>query len=88
MQTPLQTGVAPSYYHLILQPDLLGEWLLIREWGQLGARASFKRQVFMSQEEAEAAFLRLRDQQIKRGFQVMFTQGAEPPHRMSHEAPE
>jgi predicted DNA-binding WGR domain protein len=85
MQIPAIPNQAPRYYHLILQQDLLGGWLLTREWGQQGARSSIKREVFVNRQDAETAFLGLRDQQLKRGFQVMFTQGAEPPSELRYE---
>jgi predicted DNA-binding WGR domain protein len=79
MQTQPQAQESPRYYHLILQQDLLGGWTLIREWGQLGGRATMKREVFLEREPAENALTSARDQQIKRGFHVMFAQGAELP---------
>jgi predicted DNA-binding WGR domain protein len=70
---------APKYYHLILQQDLLGGWTLTREWGQMGGRASSKREVFLERDAAEQALMNVRDQQIKRGFRVTFCQGSEGP---------
>jgi predicted DNA-binding WGR domain protein len=79
MQTQPAAQESPKYYHLILQEDLLGGWTLIREWGQLGGRTSMKREVYLERGAAESALTDARDQQLKRGFQVMFAQGADLP---------
>jgi predicted DNA-binding WGR domain protein len=86
MQLKAGEREAPRYYHLILQQDLLGGWTLLREWGQQGGRASLKREVYLEREAAESALLAARDQQLKKGFQVMFTQGAEVPAGLRYES--
>jgi len=63
----------------MLQPDLLGGWTLVRETGQIGGRSTVRREQFMDQPSALAALEQARDQQLKRGFQLMFSQGAEAP---------
>ena len=74
MQIPPEGEKAPRYYHLHLQEDLLEGWTLIREWGYQGASGRIKREHFEDQTAAQAAMLKIRDQQIKRGFQVVFMQ--------------
>ena len=64
---------------LMLQPDLLGGWTLVRESGQIGGRSQLRRDQFMDQDSALAALEKARDQHIKRGYQLMFTQGADAP---------
>lgn len=82
MQTPATGGEQPKYYQLMLQRDLLGGWILTREWGQPGVRTSVRREQYLAFEEAEAALDRARELQKKKGFQVMFSQGSgEPPRR-------
>ncbi|AWV06523.1 WGR domain-containing protein [Marilutibacter maris] len=66
---------APRFVQLFLQPDLLGGFTLVRESGQIGGRSSVRREQFLDHASAIKAMERVRDQQIKRGFQVMFTQG-------------
>ncbi|MGH8081316.1 MAG: WGR domain-containing protein [Lysobacter sp.] len=70
---------APRFVQLMLQPDLLGGWTLVRETGQIGGRSTVRREVFMDHDSAMAALEQARDQQLKRGFQLMFSQGAEAP---------
>ncbi len=70
---------SPRFVQLTLQQDLLGGWILLREVGQLGGRSQLKREQFLEREAAIAALERSRDQHIKKGFQVMFTQGAGAP---------
>lgn len=72
-------GESPRFYQLSLQQDLLGGWVLMREWGQPGARSSAKRELFLDRDDALAALTKARDTQLKRGFQVMFAQGATTP---------
>lgn len=67
------------FVQLMLQPDLLGGWTLIRETGQIGGRSTVRRQQFLNQAEAVAALEQARDQQLKRGFRLMFAQGADTP---------
>ena len=77
MQIPPQDNKAPRFYHLHLQEDLLEGWTLIREWGYQGAAGRVKKEHFDAQDDAEAALLQARDEQLKRGYQVVFMQ-AEP----------
>lgn len=86
MQTQPTPKEAPRYYHLILQQDLLGGWILTREWGQQGGRASGKKDYFEQREAAEVALIQARDQQLRKGFSVMFAQGMEGPMGSRYEA--
>ena len=79
LQQPPQGGEAPKYVNLILEQDLLGGWSLLRETGQPGGRSQLKREQFLDRDQALAAFEKARDQQVKRGFRVMFTHGADAP---------
>lgn len=69
----------PRFVQLMLQPDLLGGWTLIRESGQIGGRSTVRRQQYLDQAEAVAALEQARDQQLRRGFQLTFAQGADTP---------
>ena len=70
---------SPRFVQLTLQPDLFGGWELLRESGQIGGRAQLKREQYLLQDEAAAAFEKARDSHVKRGFQVTFVRGAEAP---------
>ncbi len=70
---------APRFVQLQLQPDLLGGWTLLRETGQIGARSTLRREQFPDHSSAIAALESARDAQLKRGFQLMFAQGADAP---------
>lgn len=72
-------GEAPRYVQLTLQPDLFGGWELLRESGQIGGRAQLRREQYLLRDEATAAFEKARDSHLKRGFQLMFVQGADAP---------
>ena len=76
MQIPPEGDKAPRFYHLQLQEDLLEGWTLIREWGYQGAAGRVKKEHFQDRETAEAAMTTARDEQIKRGYQVVFMQSA------------
>lgn len=78
MQTPALDARAPRYYQLLLQPDMLGGWSLVREWGAQGEAGRVKREHFDSFEEAEAVLERARDEQVRRGYRIVFTQGQQP----------
>jgi len=77
-QKPL-AGETPKFVQLVLEQDLLGGWLLIRETGQTGGRSQLKREQYLDRDQALAAFEKARDAQVKRGFHVMFAQGADAP---------
>ena len=77
MQIPPQDDKPPRFYHLHLQEDLLEGWTLIREWGYQGAAGRVKKELFEEHDSAEAALMRVRDEQLKRGYRVVFIQ-AEP----------
>ena len=68
---------APRFVQL--QPDLLGGWTLLRETGQIGGRSTLRKELYSDQASALAALESARDQQLKRGFQLMFAQGADAP---------
>ena len=74
LQIPPEGDKAPRYYHLLIQEDLLEGWTLIREWGYQGAAGRVKKEHFHDREAAEEALLRVRDEQIKRGYRVVFMQ--------------
>lgn len=80
MQTKAAGVEAPRYYQIALEQDLLGGWTLLREWGQQGnRRSSSKRELFLERDAAILAFESARDAQLKRGFQIMFSQGFDGP---------
>lgn len=81
MQTRPGDASPPRYYQLLLQPDLLGGWLLVREWGQPGGHRGSRREVFLDRQAAVGAFEQARDAQLKRGFSVMFARGFDDPHK-------
>lgn len=70
---------APRFVQLMLEADLLGGWTLVRESGQIGGRSSVRREQFLDQAGAMAALEQARDAQLKKGFQLMFVQGADAP---------
>lgn len=80
MQTKPASGEAPRYVQLVLQQDLLGGWTLYRETGTEGGRATLRKELYLDRDSALAAFEQARDRQVKRGYQVMITQGMESPH--------
>ncbi len=79
LQQRPNAGDSPRYVQLTLQPDLFGGWELLRETGQLGGRAQLRREQYLLQNEATAAFEKARDGHVKRGFQVTFVRGADAP---------
>ena len=79
LQQPPIAGETPKFVQLILQQDLLGGWALLRETGQIGGKTQLKREQYLDRDSALAAFEKARDQQVSKGFHVMFAQGAEAP---------
>jgi predicted DNA-binding WGR domain protein len=79
LQQPPQAGEAPKFVNRILEQDLLGGWSVLKETGQTGGRSQLKREQFLDRDQALAAFEKARDQQVRKGFRVMFAAGAEAP---------
>ena len=79
MQIPAADGSAPRYYHLHLQEDLLEGWNLVREWGRQGTGGRVIKDHYPDHDQAMEALMRLRDEQLKRGYRVVFIQGQEQP---------
>lgn len=65
------------YYQLLLLQDLIDGWTLVREWGKQGSSGRVKRDHFPNRNDALQAMERVRDAQVSRGFQVVFTQGVD-----------
>jgi predicted DNA-binding WGR domain protein len=79
MQIPPMDDRPPRYYHLHLQEDLLEGWTLVREWGFQGAGGRLVREHYQDREAAETALLKVRDEQLKRGYRVVFMHGQTVP---------
>ena len=75
MQTLYSAEQPLRFYHLHLQPDLLGGWTLIRESGLQGARGQVAKEHFEQRADAERCLIRRRDMQLKRGYKVVFRAG-------------
>lgn len=78
LQQPAEGREAPRFVQLMLQPDLLGGWTLVRESGQIGGRSQLRREQFLDQASAVSALEHARDAQIRRGFRVVYAQGEAP----------
>ena len=76
LQTPAALNQPPRFCHLMLQEDLLDGWTLIRESGSQGKAGRIKKEHFEDRDQAETALITARDDQIRRGFQVVFSQGS------------
>jgi predicted DNA-binding WGR domain protein len=56
------------YYRLAVQPDLFGQWCLLREWGRIGSSGQTRQVPFPTRQEAEAALERQRSAKERRGY--------------------
>ncbi|WP_117190204.1 WGR domain-containing protein [Rhizobium terrae] len=56
------------YYMLSIQPTLFGEIVLMRCWGRIGKRGGEKSEVFASEQEAAAHFLKLARRKHQKGY--------------------
>ena len=79
LQQKPNAGESPRFVQLTLQQDLLGGWTLLRETGQIGGKTQLRREQFLERDAAVSAFEKARDTQVRKGFQVMFAQGAQAP---------
>ena len=79
MQQPPHGQEQPRFVSIGLQQDLLGGWVLLRESGLIGGKSQLKREQFLDTEAAIEAFEKARAAHSKKGFQVVFVQGAAEP---------
>lgn len=79
LQIPAVENQVARFYQIMIQPDLLQGWNVIRESGQQGSRGRVTTEHYATYEEAQTALERLRDRQLARGFQVVFVKGLESP---------
>jgi predicted DNA-binding WGR domain protein len=56
------------YYRLAVQPDLFGQWCLLREWGRIGSSGQMRQVLFPTRQEAEAALDKQRRAKVRRGY--------------------
>ena len=56
------------FYRLDVQPDLFGQWSLVREWGRIGSAGTLLVQSFPTQAEAEAAATHVRRLKERKGY--------------------
>ncbi len=65
------------FYQLQIQQDLLGGWIVVRESGVQGSRGQVTSEHFDQREEAEQRLIHFRDMQIKRGYRIVYREGAQ-----------
>ncbi|NOR52375.1 MAG: WGR domain-containing protein [Gammaproteobacteria bacterium] len=56
---------------------MFGGWGVIREWGFQGRAGTVRRNHFKTHDEAMDDLMKIRSQQLKRGYRIMFVQGEE-----------
>ena len=79
MQSPPLENQLPRFYQIHVAQDLLEGWMLVKEWGHQGSPGKVKKEHYPTMEDAENAAQLSRDQQIKRGYRVVFVQGQRKP---------
>ena len=58
------------FYRLDVQPDLLGEWCVVREWGRIGQGGQMRVVPYPTMTEAQATLDRQRRTKERRGYVV------------------
>lgn len=56
------------FYKLLLAPSLFGEWVLVREWGRIGAAGTTKADHFATAGQAVLAMQELVRKKKRRGY--------------------
>lgn len=56
------------FYRLDVQPDLFGQWCVIREWGRIGSTGQMRALPFPTCQEAQEALDRQRRIKESRGY--------------------
>jgi predicted DNA-binding WGR domain protein len=66
------------FYSIQIQPDLLGRWQVLREWGRFGSPGTVRGTPYPSHGDAVVALESLRDQLTQKGYQVVMQEGLKP----------
>lgn len=56
------------FYRMDVQPDLFGQWCLIREWGRIGSSGQLRSLPFPTMQEAATALQRQQLMKERRGY--------------------
>ena len=56
------------YYRLNVEPNLLGEWSLIREWGRVGRPSRSMIDLYATEQDAQVAMQRKGHEKRRRGY--------------------
>lgn len=56
------------YYAMSLQPNLFGEWSLVREWGRIGRGGQVKTMPYPDAATANCALRALQDAKQRKGY--------------------
>jgi predicted DNA-binding WGR domain protein len=56
------------FYRLDVQPDLFGQWCLMREWGRIGSTGQTRSAPFPTPQEAQAALEKQSRVKERRGY--------------------
>ncbi|HHM05239.1 MAG TPA: hypothetical protein ENJ19_05795 [Gammaproteobacteria bacterium] len=78
MQRPAADRRSSRYFQLLLQEDLLGGWTVISESGSDGGGRRVNQTHYALREDAESAMAAARDDYLRRGYRVVFVEGARP----------
>jgi predicted DNA-binding WGR domain protein len=64
------------FYRLDVQPDLFGQWCLMREWGRIGSTGQVRSVPFPTPQEAGAALNAQRRRKERRGYSALLNMPA------------
>ena len=70
LQQPAIGTDTPRFLRLTLAADLFGGWELLRESGRAGGRSQLRRELYLKEADARAAFAKARDAELHRGFEL------------------
>jgi len=56
------------YYRLTVEPNLFGEWSLVREWGRVGHPSRSRIELHATEQDAQAAMQRKGNEKRRRGY--------------------
>ena len=71
------------FYRLDIAPDLFGGFLLMKQWGRIGARGQIKAERFEDEAPALAALQRHAERKQRKGYENIFM---EPEPQMTKSA--
>ena len=60
------------FYSMSVQPNLFGEWALLREWGRISSAGRLVSSLFASEQEAAGVMAQHLKAKLRKGYEALY----------------